>query len=57
MMKTGWWVVHWDLTLEGESVRWDDLDECTQEHILECIADGYCQGEIVEETDSDEIED
>ncbi len=57
MMKTGWWVVHWDLTLEGESVRWDDLDECTQEHILKCIADGYCQGVIVEETDGDENDD
>lgn len=50
-MKTGWWVVKFDLTLEGEDVRWDDLDECSQEHILESIKDGYCQGEIVMEDD------
>ena len=53
-MKTGWWVVKFDLTLEGEDVCWDDLDECSQEHILECIKDGYCQGEIVMEDDEDE---
>lgn len=53
-MKTGWWRVKFDLTLEGESVRWEDLDECSQEHILECIKDGYWQGEIVIEEDDEE---
>jgi hypothetical protein len=55
-MKTGWWIVKFDLTLEGEDVLWDDLDECSQEHILECIKDGYCQGEIVMEDDEDDEE-
>lgn len=55
MMKTGWWSVKFELTLEGESVRWDDLDEATQEHIAEKIKEGYCGGEIVIEDDSAEI--
>ena len=53
MMKTGWWHVKLELTLEGEDVRWDDLDEATQEHIAECIKDGYTSGEIVIEEDND----
>ena len=48
MIKTGWWIVHFDLTLDGEDVRFEDLDESSQEHILNCIKEGYCQGEIVE---------
>jgi hypothetical protein len=57
MMKTGWWQVKFDLTLDGEDVRWDDLDEATQEHIAECIKDGYCGGEIViEDYDADEAD-
>lgn len=51
MTKTGWWVVKFDITLDGETVRFEDLDECSQEHILECIKDGCRQGEVVEETD------
>ena len=53
MMKTGWWSVKFELTMEGEEVRWDDLDEATQEHIAECIKEGYTSGEIVTEEDSD----
>lgn len=52
MMKTGYWSVNFELTMEGEEVRWDDLDEATQEHIAECIKEGYISGEIV--TDDDE---
>ena len=48
-MKTGWWSVSFELTLDGEDVRWDDLDEATQEHISECIKDGYIAGEIITE--------
>ena len=48
---SGWWSVKFELTLEGESVRWDDLDEATQEHIAEKIKEGYCSGEIVIEND------
>ena len=51
MMKTGWWSVKFELTMEGEEVRWDDLDEATQEHIAECIKEGYTSGEIVIEED------
>ena len=54
MTKTGWWHITFDLTLEGESVRWDDLDDTTQEHIAECIKEGYCGGEIVIEPDDEE---
>jgi hypothetical protein len=42
----GSWSVEFDLTLEGEEVSFDDLDEVTQEHIAECIKDGVVQGEI-----------
>ena len=53
MTKTGWWNVKFEITLDGENVRFEDLDECSQEHILECIKDGYRQGEVVEETDEE----
>lgn len=54
MTKHGWWQVDWDLTIEGETVRWNDLDECIQEHILQCIQEGFNSGEICMETDDDE---
>ena len=54
MMKTGWWSVKFELTLDGEDVLWDDLDEVTQEHIAECIKEGYCGGEIVIEDDEED---
>ena len=57
MTKTGWWKVKFDLTLEGEEVRFDDLSEESQKHILECIEAGCRQGEIIEETDDEEEED
>ena len=50
-MKTGWWRVKFDLTLEGEEVWWEDLDEATQEHIAKCLLDGCRQGEIIIEED------
>ena len=53
MIKTGCWEVKFELTLESEEVRWDDLDECTQEHIAEMIKEGYLCGEIVIEDDDD----
>lgn len=56
MMKTGWWSVNFELTLDGEEVFWDDLDEATQEHIVECVRDGYECGEIVMETDDEDEE-
>ena len=48
MEKYGWWSVSFTLTLDGEEVRFDDLSEVTQEHIAECIKEGYVQGEICE---------
>ena len=57
MTKSGWWSVNFELTVEGEEVRWDDLDEATQEHIAECIKEGCVSGEIVMETDDPEDED
>ena len=47
--KTGRWSVKFDLTLDGEDVRWGDLSMDTQAHILEQINEGYYQGEIIEE--------
>ena len=37
MEKYGWWTVKFELTLDGEEILWDNLDECTQEHIADCI--------------------
>lgn len=51
MEKYGWWSVNFELTLEGESVRFEDLSEATQEHIAECIKEGYTSGEICESVD------
>jgi hypothetical protein len=54
-VKTGWWKASFDLKLEGDEVRFEDISEITQEHIAKCILDGCFQGEIVEEVDeSDE---
>jgi len=52
-MKTGWWVAKWDITLEGIGIDFDELSEASQEHILKAIAEGFHQGEVVEE----EVED
>lgn len=46
---TGWWQVKFNLTLDGEEARWEDLSESTQAYILEQINEGYWQGEIIEE--------
>jgi hypothetical protein len=61
-IKTGWWKVSFEITLADEDaegkrqiqeVQFDDLSECTQEHILAAILDGCRQGEIVEEAQDD----
>lgn len=54
MTKTGWWAVNFEITLDGKEIRFEDLDEYSQEHIAECIKDGYRQGEIVEESEDEE---
>ena len=53
MEKWGWWSVKFELTLDGETVRFCDLSECTQEHIAEMIKEGYYCGEIVEDCDDE----
>lgn len=53
MTKTGWWSIKFEITLDGKDIGFIDLDEASREHILAYIADGYCQGEIVEETDEE----
>ena len=54
MMKTGWWSVDFTLTLEGEEVRFDDLSDNSRQHIIDCLKEGYEQGELIEEDDEDE---
>lgn len=49
--KTGWWTATLEITIEGEPARFDDLDECSQEHIANCIKEGYVSGEIIMEED------
>lgn len=51
--KTGWWSVKFDLTLDGEKVRWEDLSLDTQAHIIEDINNGYYSGEIIEEEEDE----
>ena len=64
--KTGWWKVDFDISLFDESgdtrereegVRFEDLSETTQEHILNCIKEGYSQGQIVEDYEMDDDDD
>jgi len=47
--KTGFWKVNFELNLEGEEVRFDDLSDETREHIIKSISDGFTSGEIIEE--------
>ena len=47
---SGWWAVKFDITFDGEEgVPFDHLPESDQEHIVECIKEGYTSGEIVSE--------
>lgn len=45
-MKTGFWSVKFELTLDGQSVRWEDLPETAQSDILAMIANDYLSGEL-----------
>ena len=53
MTKGGWRSVKFEITLDGEDVRFCDLSETTQEHIAELIKEGYWCGEIIEESDDE----
>ena len=52
-MKAGWWHLKWDITLEGEPVRFEDLSEVSQDHIAELIKQGYYCGEVIEEEEDE----
>lgn len=54
MEKYGSWHVKFELTLDGEEITWDDLDDCSQEHIAEMIRDGYTSGELCVACEDDE---
>lgn len=54
MTKTGWWSVRFEVTLEGVGIDFDELSDCSQEHILKMIAEGFKSGEVVEEDDKDD---
>ena len=56
-VKTGWWKVSFDITLNGEEIRFEDLSETSQEHILDRIKEGYSQGEVVESIEDEEESD
>ena len=47
--KVGWWKVSFEITLDGQDVLFDDLSEVTQEHIINCLKDGYTQGQVIED--------
>jgi len=49
VLLRGWWSVSFDLHLEGEDVRFEDISEVSQEHIINCIKEGYTQGELIED--------
>ena len=52
-MLYGWCHVSLKITLEGEEIFWEDLSEATQEHIANCILEGYRSVEIVELEESE----
>jgi hypothetical protein len=60
----GWWKVIFDINLQyegeherfGEGVRFNYLSEASREHILNCIKEGFTQGELIEEYEEPETE-
>lgn len=49
MIKLGSWAVNFEIILDGEVIKFEDLSEGSQEHILQCIKEDYYSGELVEE--------
>lgn len=49
MIKLGNWAVNFEIILDGEVIKFEDLSEGLQEHILQCIKEDYYSGELVEE--------
>ena len=52
-MKTGWWKVNFDITLEGLGVDFDELSEDSKRHILALMAQGCVAGEVIENNGED----
>ncbi len=53
MERYGWWSVKFEITLDGEEIRFSDLSEVSQEHIAYCITQGYWSGELVESVEEE----
>lgn len=52
-MLSGWWSVKFEITLDGKRVRFWELSEATQQHILQSIREDIYSGEVLEEYDSE----
>lgn len=52
-MKDVSWYVKIEITLDGEDARWEDLDEATQEQILNEVKEGNFSGLLIEEGGED----
>lgn len=46
--KRGWCHINFEITLEGKSIRFEDLSESNQEYICRKLSDGYRTIEICE---------
>jgi len=55
IVKSGWWKVAFNITLEGEEVRFSDLPKYTQEYIVKSILEGCREGEILETVEVEEL--
>lgn len=47
------WYIQLEITLDSEEARWEDLDEATQEHILNEVKEGNFSGLLSEEGGED----
>lgn len=45
-MKTGWWKVHFDVTLEGIGIDFDELPDAEKRRIQRMLAMGAVAGEV-----------
>lgn len=43
---SGSWAVKFEIVLDDGEYSFDELDECTQKHILDAIGEGYYSGEL-----------
>ena len=52
-MKDVSWYANFTILIDGEDARWEDLDEASQEHILNEVKDGNCCGMFTAEGGED----